>query len=374
MPSNRPKILFCMHMPPPVHGAAMVGHQIRESKLINDEFDCAYMNVSTSATLGDVGHFSLAKIRRTIAFYRQVLSEVSELQPDLVYFTPSTAGWALYRDVITIRLLRLKGQNIVLHFHNKTTDAYLHKWYNKRVWKHLFQGVSAIFLGETLAKQFDDYTPLCKHVFVCPNGMTNMVGEMQHEQLQAEQPYTFLFLSNMIESKGVYVLLEACAILKQKGYSFRCDFVGQWFDVTKEAFDAKCAQLDLADCVQAHEAKFGTDKNAYMQQADALVFPTYYPSECFPLVILEAMQCALPVISTNEGAIPEIIYDGKDGRIVKRQDAVDLADKMEWLIIHPAESKQMGKIGYAKYSQNYTLDHFEQRMLNILTECIQIKK
>ncbi len=363
-----------MHMPPPVHGAAVVGQQIFESKLIRDKFDCAYINASSSATLGDVGHFSLAKIRRTLAFYKQVLREVRNQRPDLVYFTPSTAGWALYRDVITICLLRRRRQNVVLHFHNKTKDTYLHKWYNEGVWEHLFQGVSAIFLGDALSKQFGNYTHLCKKVFVCPNGMPHLIDDTQREQHRADQPYTFLFLSNMIESKGVYVLLDACALLKQKGYTFRCDFVGQWFDVTKDAFDAKCAQLDLLDYVQGHGAKFGVEKNKYIQHANALVFPTFYQSECFPLVIIEAMQYALPIISTNEGAISEIIDNGNDGWIVKKQDAVELADKMEWLLTHPTESKQMGKTGYAKYCQNYTLAHFEQRLLNILTECIQIKQ
>ena len=36
----KPKILFIMHMPPPVHGAAMVGQYIHDSKLINRELDC----------------------------------------------------------------------------------------------------------------------------------------------------------------------------------------------------------------------------------------------------------------------------------------------------------------------------------------------
>ena len=40
----KPKILFVMYMPPPVHGAAMVGQYIHDSKLINREFDCHYIN------------------------------------------------------------------------------------------------------------------------------------------------------------------------------------------------------------------------------------------------------------------------------------------------------------------------------------------
>ena len=42
------KVLFIMHIPPPVHGAAIMGKYIFESTLINDEFDCIYINLSAS--------------------------------------------------------------------------------------------------------------------------------------------------------------------------------------------------------------------------------------------------------------------------------------------------------------------------------------
>lgn len=362
-----------MHMPPPVHGAAVVGQQIYESLQIRDSFDCSFINVSTSASLDDVGRFSLKKITRTLVFYRQVLNAVRREHLDLVYFTPSTSGWAFYRDVITIRLLRHRKQNIVLHLHNKPTDAFMHKWYNRCFWKSFFNGVYTIFLGKALAQQFEEFTSKSKHVFICPNGMPDKVanqGELLQRQREHTHPFTFLFLSNMIETKGVYVLLEACSILKQKGYSFRCNFVGQWFDVTQDAFEARCAQLGVSDCVLAHGAKYGTEKNEFLRTADALVFPTFYPAETFGLVILEAMQYALPVISSNEAAIPGIIETGKTGLIVEKRHAHALAEKMEWLINHPQKSGSMGHAGRKRYEQYFTLEHFEARMVEILRDCL----
>lgn len=368
MSGKRPKILFCMHMPPPVHGAAVVGQQIYESQLIRDSFDCSYINVSTSASLDDVGRFSLKKISRTLAFYRQLLNVVKKGQPDVVYFTPSTSGWAFYRDVITIRLLRHRKLNVLLHLHNKPTDAFLHKWYNRCFWMRFFDGVSVIFLGRLLLQQFDTYTSSSKNVFVCPNGMPDKAGDVRTKINNVNQPYTFLFLSNMIETKGVYVLLDACALLKQKGYDFRCNFVGQWFDVKKDAFDAKCAQLGIVDWVQAYGPKYGVEKDAFIQSADVLVFPTFYPAECLPLVLIEAMQYALPVISTKEAAIPDIIENGKTGWLVSKCETGDLADRMEWMIKHPHECLQMGEQGRLKYEQEYTLTRFEHRLMEILLQ------
>ena len=45
--SNKKNILFIMHYPPPVHGAAVVGEYIRKSKLINNTFSTKYINLGT---------------------------------------------------------------------------------------------------------------------------------------------------------------------------------------------------------------------------------------------------------------------------------------------------------------------------------------
>lgn len=96
------------------------------------------------------------------------------------------------------------------------------------------------------------------------------------------------------------------------------------------------------------------------------MFPTYYPNECFPLVLLEAMQQGLPCISTPEGAISSIIEDGKTGLLVKRQDANDLSKKIAWMIEHITERKIMGRNGSERYRGLFTIEKFESGMNSIL--------
>lgn len=45
MNKEKAKVFFIMHMPPPIHGAAMVGKFIHDSYLVNEEFTCQYMNM-----------------------------------------------------------------------------------------------------------------------------------------------------------------------------------------------------------------------------------------------------------------------------------------------------------------------------------------
>ena len=55
MSGARPKILFCMHMPPPVHGAAMMGQYVHDSNLINESFECKYINIAMASNIDDIG-------------------------------------------------------------------------------------------------------------------------------------------------------------------------------------------------------------------------------------------------------------------------------------------------------------------------------
>jgi glycosyltransferase involved in cell wall biosynthesis len=114
--------------------------------------------------------------------------------------------------------------------------------------------------------------------------------------------------------------------------------------------------------------KYGQDKDAFFRNADIFVFPTYYPNECFPLVLLEAMQQGLPCISTMEGGITSIIDDGKTGLLVNRQDADDLADKIAWMIEHPKERIDMGVEGYRKIESMFIISQFEENLATILED------
>lgn len=177
-----------------------------------------------------------------------------------------------------------------------------------------------------------------------------------------------LFLSNMIAEKGGWTIVEAAKVLLEKGVAIECHFVGKWSDITEEMFLHAIKEYHLEDVCFAHGGKYGKDKDEYWDAADIFVFPTFYHNECFPLVLLEAMQHHLPCISTTEGGIPGIIDEGETGFLIEKHDFHALADKIEYLCLHPEECKRMGEKGYQKFQREFTLSKFEERMVEILGE------
>ena len=141
-------------------------------------------------------------------------------------------------------------------------------------------------------------------------------------------------------------------------------------DITEEIFNKRIAENELKGKVFAHGAKYGEKKSIFWKNADVFVFPTYYHNECFPLVLLEAMQHGKACIASNEGGIPAIIEEGKTGYMVKKKDAKLLADKIEFLLKNPSLCQQMGKNGKKKFLKEFTIERFENNMKNILGKLI----
>ena len=165
-------------------------------------------------------------------------------------------------------------------------------------------------------------------------------------------------------------MIDALNIVKNDGYSFHCDYIGKWSDIAESEFNQKVKHKNLDKYIQAHGAKYREEKELFLKQADLFIFPTYYHNECFPLVLLEAMEQGLPCISTNEGGIPGIIEEGKTGFIVEKHSPQQLAEKIEYLIDHPMICAKMGKAGKEKFQREFTLEKFQNRMKDILKECI----
>lgn len=186
-----------------------------------------------------------------------------------------------------------------------------------------------------------------------------------------EKKFNVLFLSNMMAEKGVWTLVSAAQVLSLRGFDFEVHFVGKWSDISEDDFIALVKEARLESVCMAHGPQYGKDKEVFWRNADLFVFPTFYHNECFPLVLLEAMQHGVPCVSTAEGGIPSIIDDGKTGFLVERQNAKMLAEKMAWLMEHPEECKCMGMKGREKFEREFTLDVFERRLKSILEQCLE---
>ncbi len=211
-----------------------------------------------------------------------------------------------------------------------------------------------------------------EQVYVCPNGVKDIIKNNVPKPENKLGYMKILFLSNLIVLKGVFILIEACEILRRRGYNFSCDFVGGEGDVSSHQFKKEVEKRGLTETIKYLGKRYGEDKNKVYQSADIFVLPTM--NDCFPLVLLEAMQYGLPAISTVEGGIPDIVENNVTGFMVDQNNPVDLADKLEVLMNNDILRKKMGRAARARYEEKFTLQAFETRLQGILEEILLKEK
>jgi len=359
------KVLFILHLPPPVHGSSMVGQYIKESSVINNNFECSYINLGTSSTVDEIGQNPLVKIGRYLRIVFKVLKQLSTNKPELCYLAITAKGLAFYKDSLIVLLVKCFGVRMVYHFHNKGVSTRQHKALDNFLYRKVFKNAHAILLSKHLYSDIQKYIPE-NNVYYCPNGIPESVASQKPKE--SKNPVEILFLSNLIESKGVFVLLESCKILEQKGLTFHCTYVGGEGNVTAQQFQEMVKKRGLTEHVVYAGKKYGIEKDESFSKADIFAFPTYYDNECFPLVLLEAMQHSLPIVSTFEGGIRDIVNEEETGFLVPQKNAKVLAEKLELLIKNPPLRVQMGEAGRKKYEQEFTLSKFEAWLKRILME------
>lgn len=366
----KPTVLFILHLPPLVHGAAMVGKYIHDSKLINGEFDCHYINLTIAKTLQDIGKGGVKKLWRFFKLLTRIIYKVREVKPQLVYVTPNACGGAFYKDFVVVQLLKTMGCKVAAHYHNKGVKTRQDHWLDNKPYRRFFRGLKVILLAEALYDDVKKYVSR-EDVFICPNGIPDTLNHNPVAERHNSVPH-LLFLSNLLVSKGVLVLLDALKLLKNKGYSSVCDFVGgETAEIDAARFAKEVEAGGLQGVAVYHGKKYGDEKELFWQRAGIFVFPTFYPNECFPLVLLEAMAHGVPCISTNEGGIRDVVKDGENELIAIKENPQSLADCIETLLGNKELCKKMGEDGYRKFKGHLTLTAFECNLTMLLQTCLR---
>jgi len=137
-----------------------------------------------------------------------------------------------------------------------------------------------------------------------------------------EPPLSVLFMGWVDKNKGIFDLVKAMELLKDK--NIRWKFAGDGIGMTE--LKEKLKETGLAEKTDIYGWIFGEIKLKALQQADVFVLPSY--REGLPNAVLEAMAAQTAVICSNVGAIPDLINQGENGFMVEAGDHLDLVNRI----------------------------------------------
>jgi glycosyltransferase involved in cell wall biosynthesis len=173
------------------------------------------------------------------------------------------------------------------------------------------------------------------------------------EPREARQRGYLLVVGRLRIRKGVDVLLAALPEVRRRHPAVRLLIAGD--GEHRAALERRVAELELGDAVTFLGRAAGARVRGLLRGAAALVVPSIY--EGMPLVVLEAMEAAVPVIASRVSGIPEVVEDGRTGWLVPPEDPASLAVALAAALADPEEARRRGAAGLRRLDERFRPRH-----------------
>ncbi len=187
--------------------------------------------------------------------------------------------------------------------------------------------------------------------------------QKDHTNVRSTIP-TILCVARFREKKGLLTLLRACHLLDTRGYRFHCCIVG--FGPLQTDMEALIQELHLEHLVVLMGPQPLQDVVGLYQRADIFTLPCQVAQngdrDGIPNVLMEAMACRVPVVTTGISGIPELIQHNHNGLVVPQQDQEALALALAHLLDNPTIRQRLGQAGRETIVQRFSSSQASHRL------------
>ncbi|MFX1605132.1 MAG: N-acetyl-alpha-D-glucosaminyl L-malate synthase BshA [Promethearchaeota archaeon] len=300
----------------------------------------------------------------TVALASKIIKIAQDAKLDLIhshYAIPHALSAYMAREITGIPyVVTLHGSDV----HTLGQDpAY------KPVVKHTVENADAVTaVSEFLKKKAHDELGIEREIHVIPNfidtskfthlngvrlyvesGCVGLRKEDDAIELNPEEKI-LLHASNFRKVKRVVDLVETMRIVVDHFPETRLIIAGD--GPTRIEVERKIEALDL--CNNIHLLGVKSNMQEIMCSADLFLLNSTL--EGMPLVLLEAMSCSLPVVTTPAGGIPELVRPGKDGMVTKGFEQEEYAQAIIELLENDEERKKLGQAGRRRVEESFSAE------------------
>ncbi len=182
-----------------------------------------------------------------------------------------------------------------------------------------------------------------------------------------------LSVGRLREKKGFATLIQSCALLKDRGLSFKCEIVGYGED--QEKLQRQIDDSGLRNLVELVGTMNHDQLIELYRKARLFVLPCQVTAngdrDGIPNVLLEAMAMEVPVVTTDVSGIPEVIVDNENGLLVPPQKPSVLADRIEAVIENDSLRQRLGKNGRETVKALFDNDKNLELVFGLLNRTVQ---
>lgn len=301
----------------------------------------------------------IANTNITLGLPKEILNE----DFDIIHThlpTPWSADWS---NIISL----IKKRPLILTYHNDIIGRgiyfYIAKLYNTFLLPVLLKLAKKIIVTH---KRYIDYSPYLKgyieKIEVIPLGVSLEEFKPIPRENKEEKIIFFLgILDKFHRYKGLDYLIKALPLIRKKVPNVKLIVGGE--GALKEEYKRLVHSLDLDE--QVNFIGFVSRENTakYYSYCDVFVLPSIsFEQEGFGMVLLEAMACAKPVVTTNMIGVAEKIKKENIGIVINPKDTNSLAEAIIDIFQKPDYALEMGERAREIVEKEYSWDKIAQEM------------
>lgn len=321
----------------------------------NEEYALVHLNVSQRRSTAK----NSSRLRRVIDGFLDLVSvckrtlRIIHEHSFVLMHTTTSGNIGTLRDYMLVRICHKNKIKCIMHCrYGCITEDFSAKGFWGDLLRKTMHKYDNVWVLDKRSEKALNEDPLMRgKVFLTPNSI-----EVPDEcDLSPKEYNKIAFVGNLIPSKGLFELIHAVADFDLKASLIiagpgGADIVKKMENISGDKWNSQIkyvGKLKNEDAVRL------------IKTVDFIVLASYYPSEAFPISIIEAMSNGKLVIATRRAAIPDMLtdIDGKPcGCLVREKSIEDIVNAIRWCQEHSMEADKMCEKAYEKVKACYRTD------------------
>lgn len=283
-------------------------------------------------------------VRDMVSLFFRVRKRLKKHDISIMHTTTS-GSFGTLRDYVLMRLCHRYNVKCIMHCrYGCIKEDYEKKSFWGKMLQKTMNEYDQIWVLDSHSADFlKSIDNLKRKVFVTPNS----IEVIPREVIEPKTYKSVAFIGNLVPTKGLFELVDASRRLNG---AVKLTIAGPGSDDVMQKVKDLSGGL-YGDSIIYLGRLDNKDVLPLMEKIDILALPTYYPSEGFPISILEAMSKGKMVISCDRAAILDMLtaVDGSPcGMIVKEKSADAIVDAIKWCQDNKTDADEMCKKAYDK--------------------------
>ena len=274
-------------------------------------------------------------------------------------------GFSTVSAMIAAKISGIKKPLLIIHSNpvKGNIAQYPFDWY----YDYLVQKFSRIIcVSKKAAIEMHEIRKFRNTPEVIHNGVKKTIHNIQTRSYTELGKLNIAIVGRLSFEKGHHYLLDALKKIKdsKSGMDFQLHIFGKGTIQEEQSIRGKVSECSLHKQVMFHG--FVQNIQHAIAGFDLLVLPTI-DVEGLPMVILEAMSLAIPVIATDVGGVPEVIDDGINGIIIPPRNVDALAKAILLLMNNQELRTKIAKNGERRYITHFTAEKMANNCCKFLS-------